>query len=327
MIAVTGANGLLGSYLVRKLHAAQVPFVALKRKNSDTSLLRDLKEITWREADILDPLSLEEALASVSGVIHNAGLVSFNPRDKKKLMRVNVEGTRNIVDACLNLTIARLLYVSSVSALGRQKGQERIDESNQWKDSTYNTLYAESKYKAELEVFRGQEEGLSTVIVNPSVILAPSDWTRSSAKLFRYVWNERLFYTEGTMNVVDVRDVAEIVFRLYHSNTEGERFILSAESIGIKNFMDKTAALLQKQSPRIKISRNLLKVVAGAESLRSWLTGSDPLITKETARIADTAFRYDNKKITKALNYQFQALESTLRWCAEFYRKQTELKN
>jgi dihydroflavonol-4-reductase len=327
MIAVTGANGLLGSFLVRKLHATNTPFVALKRTYSDTSQLRDLKGIEWREADILDPHTLEDAFAGVTGVIHNAGMVSFNPRDKKKLLQVNVEGTKNIVDICLDRGIERLLHISSVSALGRQKDQVTIDESNQWQESSYNTLYAESKYKAELEVFRGQEEGLRTVMVNPSVILGPGDWTRSSSKLFKYVWDEQPFYADGSLNVVDVRDVAEIVYRLYRAPISGERFILNAGTFTIKEFMDKTAALLQKRAPRFKVSRKMLEIVAHAEAFRSLLTGSEPLITKETARVADTTFRYENQKVTQTLKYHFQPIETTLRWCTEFYRKQTTLKN
>ncbi len=328
MIAVTGANGLLGSFVVRKLIETQTSFVALKRKNSDTTLLNDVAEkITWRDADILDPESLQECLHDITGIIHCAAMVSFNPRDEEKLLQVNVEGTRHIVNACLALGIKRLAHVSSVAALGRQKDQTLIDESNLWKDSPFNTVYGISKYKAELEVFRGQEEGLSTVIVNPSVILAPGNWEKSSAKLFKYAWKERPFYTDGSLNYVDVRDAASIIYQLYFSPIEGERFIASSGTTSIKAFFDKLCGLLQKKAPGIKLSKRTLQVVAHLELWRSYVTGSTPLITQETARLADTFFSYNNKKVINKLGFQFQTIDETLHWCAEFYRKQTELKN
>ncbi len=328
MIAVTGANGLLGSFVIRKLIDTHTPFIALKRKTSDTALLNDVADkITWREADLLDPESLQEVLVEATGVIHCAAMVSFNPRDEEKLLLVNVEGTKNLVNACLVLGIKRLLHVSSVAALGRQKDQTIISESNLWKDSPFNTVYGISKYKGELEVFRGQEEGLSTVIVNPSVILAQGDWEKSSAKLFKYAWKERPFYTDGSLNFVDVRDVANIIHQLYFSTLSGERFITSGGTTTIKNFFDKLCALLSKKSPGIKLSKGVLQVVAKLELWRSHITGSDPLITQETARLADSFFSYDNQKIIKALQYQFQTVDDTLTWCAEFYRKQMELKN
>ncbi|MBX2969740.1 MAG: NAD-dependent epimerase/dehydratase family protein [Cyclobacteriaceae bacterium] len=327
MIAVTGANGLLGSFVIRKLYEANVPVVAIKRNNSDTSLLADLNTLTWRTADILDPISLQEALEGVSGVIHCAAMVSFNPRDEKKLMQVNVEGTKNVVDACHVSGVTRLLHVSSVAALGRQKNQTHISESNMWIDSPYNTMYGQSKYKAELEVFRGQEEGLKTIIINPSVILSRGNWDRSSAQLFKYVWRQRPFYSEGSFNYVDVRDVANQIHQLFFSEFEGERFISNAGSITIKDFFQKLAVLLNKKAPAIKVSKPVLKVLALAELWRSYLTGSTPLITRETARGADTHFSYSSDKIKKALRCEFQTIDQTLGWCAEFYRKQMELKN
>lgn len=328
MIAVTGATGLLGSYIVRKLCESNIPFVALKRKGSNTSLLSDLKEkITWRDIDITDPVSLEEAFADATGVIHTAAYVSFNPRKANIIFQINKEGTCNVVNACLINNIKRLLHVSSVSALGRQKGQTIINEENKWVDNGYNSTYGESKYNAELEVFRGQEEGLSTVIVNPSVILGFSNWDRSSAQLFKYVWKESSFYINGSLNYVDVRDVAEIAIRLFNSPLEGERFILSAGSITFKTFFDKAAKNFQKKGPRIKVNDVMAKLLAGFESGRTWLTGSEPIITRETARLVDTFFQYDNQKVKKALTFDFQTIDTTLQWCCEEYKRLYGIKN
>ncbi|MBT1701579.1 NAD-dependent epimerase/dehydratase family protein [Fulvivirgaceae bacterium PWU4] len=325
MIAVTGANGLLGSFIVRKLLAQGEPFIALKRKNSDVSLLADVQSsIQWKDADILDPVSMGEALENVSEVIHAAAMVSFNPRDARKIFRVNVEGTRNVVNACLIGQVKKLVYISSVAALGRLKGQSEIDEGQKWTDNPLNSTYAESKYLAELEVFRAHEEGLNTVIVNPSVILAGADWNKSSAKLFKYVWDERPFYVDSFLNYVDVRDVADATYRLLRADHRGERFILNAGAIALPEFLSKMAVRFSKKPPAMRLNKTVLRLVAAGESVRSWLSRSEPLITRETARFAGTRFLYRNEKIKKQLNFEFQTIDQTLEWCCEYYMKQAK---
>ncbi|HEY0655100.1 MAG TPA: SDR family NAD(P)-dependent oxidoreductase [Chryseosolibacter sp.] len=320
MIAVTGANGLLGSYIVRKLIDEGKEFVALKRKDSDVSLLADVNsKIKWIDADVTDAVALEDAFENVSHVIHAAAVVSFNPRMAKKLFDVNVNGTRNVVNACLSTGVKKLIHISSVAALGRLKGQSEIDESHKWVDNPLNTTYAESKYLAELEVYRGHEEGLNTVILNPSVILAAADWTKSSAKLFKYVWDEKKFYADKDMNFVDVRDVAEIVLNFLDVDANGERFILSAGSLTLHDFFNRVATQLNRKAPSVKLSQWMLNIIAFVESVRAWLTRSEPLITRETARLADSYFSYNNKKIRKQLNFEFQSIDETINWCCQYY--------
>lgn len=328
MIAVTGANGLLGSYIIRKLVEQKIPCVAIRRKNSDTSSLADIEQaVTWREADVLDYESLLEAFEGVTGVIHAAAVVSYHKRDRDTLYAVNVEGTKHVVNACLQLGLNRLLHVSSVAALGKEKGQQLVDENSKWIEGNVVSNYADSKYKAELEVWRGQEEGLSTVVVNPSVILAPSDWNKSSAQLFKYAWQQRPFYTEGAVSAVDVRDVAECVVRLYESSIQAERFILNGEKISYLDFFSKAAVTFQKRPPFIRVGKPLLQVAAFLEAIRGTLTGSAPLVTKETAQLASRSFTYSNEKVKKALGVEFQSIESSIQWCCEQYMKKIALKN
>jgi len=327
MIAVTGANGLLGSFIVRKLIEHGEPFVALKRRDSDTSLLSDVAaKITWRDADVLDTVSLREAFDQVSHVIHAAATVSFNPRRARHVMEINAEGTRHVVNECLAAGVNRLVHISSIGALGAQRGQTLVDESNKWLEGSPHSVYAESKYLAELEVFRGQEEGLSTIMINPSVILAPADWNKSSAQLFKYVWNEKPFYTEGDINIVDVRDVANIVHTLLHHSVAGERFICNAGSLSFKKFFEKIAIQFNKKAPALKIGKTVLRIGAAAEGMRSRITGAEPLITKETARISGSHFLYNNEKIRKALSYEFQPIDETLQWCCQYYMTEASRK-
>jgi dihydroflavonol-4-reductase len=323
MIAVTGANGLLGSFIVRKLLAAGLPFIAVKRKHGDTSLLHDITDkIKWANADVNDPVVLEEVLKGVTCVIHVAAIVSFNPREKDLIHEVNVIGTRNVVNACLTLGVKKLIHISSVAALGRLKGQELVSENNKWVDNPLNSTYAESKYKAELEVYRGYEEGLQTTILNPSVILAPADWNKSSAKLFKYVWKERRFYIDNDFNYVDVRDVSEAAVRMISEPFSGHRFIVNAGRLPLIQFFSLVATRFNKRPPSIRANSGLLKILAFLEMTRSRLTGSAPLITSETARLANTHFFFSNEKIKKQLNFEFKSIDETLDWCCQYYIRQ-----
>lgn len=327
MIAVTGANGLLGNFIVRKLISEKKSFRAIKRTGSDISLLADVAgSINWCDADILDTVSLSEAFKDVTQVIHAAALVSFNPRKATQILDVNVQGTRNVVNTCLAEGIHRLLHISSVAALGRQKGQRSITEENKWVDTPFNSTYAKAKYLAELEVFRGQEEGLSTIIICPSLMLADANWNQSSAQLFKYVWEEKSFYFDGFCNYVDAKDVADLTLTLLDAPIEGERFIASAGKISYKEFFDRIAKKFNKKAPSIKLGKSVLGVGAIAERIRTSITGTEPRLTKETARLAGAEFIFENQKIRNRLNFEFQPIEQSLQRCCEYYMEKMKAK-
>lgn len=322
MIAVTGANGLLGSFIIKKLLDENVEVVGIKRKESETKLLDGYHEkITWRDSDVLDTLSLEDTLKGAHCVIHAAASVSFNPRHSKKIFAVNVEGTKNVVNSCLKLGIPRLIHISSVAALGRQKGITNLNEDSKWVDNALNSDYAESKYLAELEVFRGQEEGLSTVMINPSVIMAPADWNKSSAQVFKYVWSNKPFFTTGSLNYVDVRDVASMVFSLCSSRIEGERIIANGGTVSYQFLFTEIAKRFNKKAPRIGIGSSVVAIASWLEEIRSIVTQSEPLFTRQSSRMACETFAYDNQKAIKTLGFQFTELQDTLDWCCAYYMR------
>ncbi len=321
MIAITGANGLLGSFILKKIVSEKLPVIGLKRIHSDVSHLNDLTgPIEWREADINNSLSLTEALKNVKVVIHTAAVVSFDPRAKQRIYQTNVIGTQNIVNTCLALNIPRLIFISSVAALGRKKGASAINEENKWTEDKLNSDYAKSKYLAEMEIYRGQEEGLSVSIINPSVILSTANPNKSSAQLFKYVQQERMFYSDGTINYVDVRDVADMVYKMYENPTPGEKFIANAGTIDLKELMQKIAARLGKKEPSIKISSRFLLMAAWLEEMRCKLTGSETLISRQSVKMAREKFIYQNQKSINQLNMAYRPLEETLDWCCEHYR-------
>jgi len=315
MVAITGATGLLGSELAKKFTEESIECVGLIRPStrSHNSL------IEYREGDLLDVPSLMNAFKGASAVIHTAAVVSFNPNRNKEIYAVNVEGTKNVVDACLALKIPHLIHVSSVAALGREKNLVEIDENAKWVDGPLNTDYAKSKYEAELEVYRGQEEGLNIAIVNPSVILAQSDWRKGSATLFKYIFDENKFYSAGTFNYVDVRDVVEMISKIYLNKITGKRFIASAGSVKSKVLFEQIATRFGKKAPFILASPFITSVATQIESLRSAFTKREPLVTKQTAKIASETFHYNSQKAINELDMNFKSLEETLDWCCAYY--------
>jgi len=321
MIAITGANGLLGNSILKKFVSEKIPVVGLRRtNNSSPSSLNNTKEVEWREADITNSLSLTEALKNIDTVIHTAAVVSFDPRAKDRIFQTNVIGTQNVVNACIALGIPRLIFISSVAALGRKKGVTEIDEESKWVDSDLNSDYAKSKYLAELEIYRGQEEGLSISIVNPSVILAPANPHKSSAQLFKYVNDERTFYVDGQINYVDVRDVAQIIFNIYKNKITGEKFIANAASINVKELITEIARRLDKKEPSVKVNPRLLLGAAWLEEMRCKLTGTEALISRQSVKASREKFIYQNQKSIRRLNIAYRPLDETLDWCCEYYR-------
>jgi dihydroflavonol-4-reductase len=315
-VFVTGGSGLIGSYLIPALVAQGHHVRALYR--GQVPAMVDADQVEWVEGDILDVALLRKALQGVGYVFHSAGLVSYAPQDAELLQQVNVEGTANIVDACLETEeLIKLCHVSSIAAVGRSKGVAVLNENSKWSAGEKQSAYAESKHFGELEVWRGVAEGLQAVIVNPSVVLGPADWNRSSTRLFKYVYQERAFYTGGSANFVDVRDVVEAMLRLTFSEISGERFILNAGQLTYKEFFEEAASCFGKKAPSFKVSPALAEVVWRLEHARAWLTGGRPLITKDTARVSAKSHLFDNQKVRKTVGMEFRPLTETIAWsCA-----------
>lgn len=318
MIFITGATGLLGSFLAKEFIRTGHKVKAMKRESSSFQLLgEDAEKIIWEEGDLSDITVLEKIIEGVDTIIHSAALVSYQPQDKDRLFEINAQGTANLVNAALNKGIAKFIHISSIAAIGRSKNERCVTESSMWEESPMNSNYGKSKYLAELEVWRAFEEGLNGFIVNPSIILGPGDWNTGSSQLFKYVWKNNLFYSEKEMNYIDVRDVTQIVTCLHSRNITGERFILNAGTTSYKHFFDLVAEKFEKRKPPYKVTKFIGNIAWRFEYLRYKLTGSKPLITKETAGISKSDVIYSNEKIKNLLNYSFIPFEETVSWTCE----------
>lgn len=328
MIFVTGGSGLVGSFLISALLERGLPVRALYRKQPPA--FRGAERVEWVEGDIRDALGLRTALEGVTHVFHCAGLVSYAPQDEEALLHINVEGAANLVDACLERPAIRLGFVSSVAALGGGTTPEQpettgplvLDENSKWDLGAEHNAYATSKYLGELEVWRGISEGLRAVMVNPSVILGPADWDRTSTRLFRYAHNEHLFYTPGSINLVDVRDVVAALLRLtLDTDYSGERYVLNGGSLPLREFLTQAASCFGKRPPSVAVPEWAAETIWRLEHVRSLLTGARPLITKDTARAGRRPTEYRTRKIEQALNMRFRPLPETIAWCCAGLRE------
>jgi dihydroflavonol-4-reductase len=313
-ILITGATGLFGSYLSRKF-MEEGEIIALKREHRSKGLLENNDSgIAWVEGDILDPLSLEEAMENVDLVIHAAGLVSFNPDDEEELRKINVTGTANVVNAMLAKGVKKLIHVSSVSALGRTAETKVSDENTTWVESKLNTPYAASKYQAELEVWRGVQEGLDALVLLPSIILGKVSDDRSSTQIYHYVLEESKYYPAGTINFIDIRDAVDITFRLYKKNLWGEKFILNHSAVLYKDFFNTMANIFEKKAPSKKVSRFQLKLAIFFIGIGRLFGLTKNPLNNQTAMLAQLSITMDNKKVQQAINFQYRTLEESFRW-------------
>ncbi|HVS97474.1 MAG TPA: NAD-dependent epimerase/dehydratase family protein, partial [Puia sp.] len=277
--------------------------------------------------DVLDVVGLEEAMEGVDAVIHAAGKVSFSDRDRRELFSTNIAGTANVVNTALSFGVKRFVHVSSVAAMGRVGNGETVTEDKTWQDSRYNTPYAISKFRGEMEVWRGIAEGLPAVIVNPSTILGYGDWNTTSCALFRSAFREFPWYTEGINGFVDVADTAGAVVRLLETDFAGERFILNGDNWTFRRLFENIAAGFGKKPPTREATPFLAGVAWRTERLKSLLSGRPTLLTRESARVARSSTCFDNSKVLQYLpGFAFTPLEDTIRDACRAYLR-TALPN
>jgi dihydroflavonol-4-reductase len=311
MILVTGGAGLVGNELIKQLLAQGKTVKAIYNKSALS--FANSPTLTSVQCDILDVYALEDAMKDVTEVYHCAAIVSFAPKDEKKLYKINVEGTANVVNACLNARVRKLVYVSSVAALGRIRVGEMINETMQWTPETSNSKYGHSKYLAEIEVWRGVAEGLNAVVVNPVIILGAGNWNEGSSKLFKSVHEGFPWYTTGTSGFVAVQDVANAMIQLMESDITAEKFIISAENATYQSILNMIAKGFNKKAPSKKVTPFLAAITWRLEAIKSKFTGSLPLITKETAATSLAEVKFDNSKLLKFLpEFGYSNLEETI---------------
>lgn len=332
MILVTGGTGLVGAHLLLKLTQAEGQIRATYRSGSNLERVRKFftskhpegahlySQIEWVEADMLNLPQLEEAFKGISRVYHNAALISFDPKDFRKLKRINVRGTSNIVNLCLDFKIEKLCYVSSIAAFSHNDGKSAITEESEWIGAA--NVYGLSKYLAEMEVWRGTQEGLPAVIVNPGVIIGPGFWYQGSGSLFRAAAKAPKYFIPGGSGFVTINDTIEIMTSLMRSDIQGERYILVSDNLSFENLMTLLADGFGLKRPEKKLKNWQLDVIWRLDWLRSRYRGKRRRLSRQQAKSLKQQMYYSNTKIINTLDYQFEDLEKVITDCCELYKSE-----
>ncbi len=333
MILVTGGTGLLGAHLLAALSLEKKPLRAIYRNPKKLALVekvfsyysQDSKNlfdaIEWVKADVLDIPSLENAFQDVIQVYHAAALVSFDPKEDKKLLNINIDGTTNVVNLSIKYGIKKLGFVSSIAALGPGKPGQVINEENEWTKTA--STYGVSKHYAELEIWRASQEGMDVIIVNPGIIIAPGHWKSSSGSFFYQAAKGTNYYLPSGTGFVDVKDVTKAMIQLMDSSIANERFILVNENWSYQKFAQLLAKGLKKPEPKKKITLGMLEVFWRLDWIAGTFLGKRRKLSKATVQFFKTIEEYDHSKLKNALDFQFVDLEkSTLDYCAIFLKEQ-----
>ena len=333
MILVTGGTGLVGAHLLYKLTSNNERVRAIYRNEKKLSNTKNVfscytedyeaifDSIEWIKADILDIQALTKVFKGITKVYHCAAFVSFEPDKYQLLRKTNIEGTANIVNLSIANSIEKLCYVSSIATLGTTLDNTLINEETIWDPEADNNVYAITKYGAEIEVWRGTQEGLNAVIVNPGVILGAGIWRYGSGSLFKKAKNGLKFYTKGTVGLISVEDVVNIMMALMTSKIINERFVLVAENWTYKKFLQALAKSVNKKVPKKIASQSILNLVWKLDWLNHKITGNRRRLTKHIANSLSTETYYSSDKIKKALDYEFKAVDKTIISVGQAYQK------
>lgn len=320
MILITGSTGLVGRHLllalilkgdkVRALYRSEnkknevLHFLAFAKADSHEHL------IEWILGDITEIPSLSVVFKDVTHVYHCAALISFDPYEFKRLTKINVEGTANVVNLCLSNNVDKLIHLSSIATLAKLPNSP-ITEENYWDPDAKNSVYGLTKNGAEMEVWRGTEEGLDAIIFNPGIILGEGSYTDGSGSLFQHVIKEKSYYPRGGSAVIDVKDLVELMIRAMASTITQERYLTIAHNVSYQELFEKIAQKLNKKPQKISLSNTLLMLINGLDFIRGLITRKRA-ITKIGYQTLQTITVYSNNKISEDFNYTFKSLESTL---------------
>ncbi|MFW6289335.1 MAG: NAD-dependent epimerase/dehydratase family protein [Mariniphaga sp.] len=342
MIFVTGGTGLIGSHLLYQLLLEGRKVKALKRSTSNLQQVLKVfscytenpeqlfNRIEWVTGDILDYFEMERIVKGVEEVYHCAAIVSFNAADRRQMISNNVTGTANVVNASLENGVKKLCHVSSVAALGTNQNGYPIDEQTNWVPSKRVTAYSESKFFSETEIWRGIEEGLDAVIVNPSIVLGPGNWNEGSPKLFKTVLDGLRFYTKGVTGYVDVKDVVRAMILLMEDENfnrcKNQRYLLNSENWSYQKLFNHIADALNKPRPAYFASAPALGIAWRTAALLNLVSVNKIPVTRETAAAAGTQNNYDGSKITKTIEFTYLPVADSIKQTTAFLLSEDKQK-
>ncbi|WFO15394.1 SDR family oxidoreductase [Cellulophaga baltica 4] len=334
MILVTGGTGLVGSHLLFELTKTNASIRAIHREGSDLKQVKKIfsyytknfkeqfQKIEWILADINDVPALEIAFDTVTHVYHCAALISFDPKDYDRLYKINCEGTANIVNISIASNIKKLVYVSSIATIGQEINSNIANESSDWNAKDAN-VYALTKYDAEMEVWRGSQEGLTALILNPGIILGPGYWHSGSGAVFQTAAKNYAYYPPSGTGFISVIDVVKLLVLGMNSELHKERFIAIAENKTYREVLHQISNSLGVKPPHKELKKWHLSLLWRLDWLASFFSNKERKLTKNSAKSLQEQKQYDNQKIKTAFSYTFEPIAKVLDFCTEQFKKET----
>lgn len=334
MILVTGGTGLVGSYLLHLLTSKGIKVKASYRNSSNLTQIKTLfknlgekdntlfDSIEWVLMDLNDVTSIENAVKGIDTLYHCAAMVSFNPKDRKEMERVNVVGTQNLINACLESDVKKVCYVSSIAVLEKIAENKKIKEDDISDYKSLSHAYAQTKHAAEMEVWRGSQEGLEVVVVRPGVILGAGFWQSGTGQLFGRIHKGLLFYTEGVTGYVSVEEVVNAMFMLVKNNCFGKAYTLVAENVSFKNLFYEIAEALNVKSPKYRARKWMTTIFWRLEKLKMMLLGKAPKLTKHLAKSIHKKSHFISEEVCKVIHFEFEPISECIKRVAKQYLRE-----
>ena len=327
-ILVTGATGFIGSSLVKKLASGEDEIFILVRKNSDLTSLSDiLPKLHLVYGDITNRDTLDTALQGIDLVYHSAGLTYMGDKTSALLYKINVDGTRNILDASIAAGVKRFIHVSSITAVGIAFDKKPVDESVIWNFETVSLEYARTKHLSEKEVASAIKRGLDCVIVNPAFVFGAGDINFNAGRIIKDIYNKRLpFYPLGGICVVDVEIVAEAIMTAMEKGKTGERYILGGENVSYKQLADTISRITGAPKVLFPLPFWGAKILKSGLDLYKNKNRISKLFNMSMFRVASHFLYFDSAKATRELNLRYETHEHSIRRAYEWYRDKNMLR-
>ena len=334
MILVTGGTGFVGTYLLYELSKEETSIKSTYRKGKNKELtenffrLKDqnhpklFNKIIWVKIDISEISSLDELYSGIKKIYHCAAFVSLAKRHKKLLIKTNVEGTSNIINYAIKHKIKKILFVSSIASIGAEDKDGIINEDHSWDHKLNHTDYAFSKYNSELQVWRGTQEGVPAVIVNPGFIIGSHFWNRSSSSIFNRVNSGLKFYPTGKISLVSVEDVVKASINLMNSEIKNERFILVSENLYYKEFLDLISKNLGKPLTKYPLTKSILYTIYFFDTILSFLRVKKRFMSNALISTFNNNQEFDGSKIKKIISFKYEKIDEKVKEiCRDYVNK------
>ena len=332
-ILITGATGMLGAYMLKSVllnhtdKEIHVTYRSEQKKGLTVKFLNDfgvdpkkIESVVWHKGDLMDVCFVEECVLDDMAIYHCAAIVSFNKKDANHMIQVNMTTTQNLINVSIDRKGVYFLHVSSIAAIGRENTQQVVSETNQWTNSEANSAYAISKNLAEMEVWRGFQEGVKGAIINPSIILGVFPESKSSLKIFDMAQNEFPFYTTGENGFVDVEDVVRSMELIAEKQIHEERYIISAGNFSYQDIFNHIADGLKKKRPKYKTTMFLGRVALVLETVKV-IFGKSRTLSMDLLKTSLQKNHYDNAKFVDAFQFSYTPLSKSMEVQTDYYKQ------